>query len=345
MTKVLITGGAGFVGRRVCARFAKMGYSVTLVDNFHPGSGCVEMDSWMPHLQPDRSMVKVVREDCRQFFRHYGAHSEKYEIIVHLAAIVGGRLVIEGDPLAVGVDLSIDADFFYWLSRLNYHPQRIHYFSSSAAYPVAYQRPEGHRALTEGMIRFNGEFIGQADLTYGWSKLTGEYLAQLTHQKHHHHITCYRPFSGYGEDQDMTYPFPSILMRAVQGAKPMTVWGSGRQMRDFIHIDDCIEGMLAISEKVGDGSGVNLSTGIPTSFNEFAGMAWETVHGSREGFECKNTTTKPEGVFARYGNTTLQHELGFQHRVAFADGIRRCLEIWKTLKLPVEDKLRRERLS
>lgn len=331
MERVLITGGAGFVGRHVCARLAKLGYKITLVDNFYPGSGCMEPEKWMPHVQPDWANVKLVRDDCRNFFRHYSANSEKFDVIVHLAAIIGGRLVIEGDPLAVGVDLSIDAEFFYWLSRLKYHPHRIHYFSSSAAYPVAYQRVEGHRALTEDMIQFNGEFIGQADLTYGWSKLTGEYLAQLTHQKHGHHITCYRPFSGYGEDQDMTYPFPSVLMRAVKGEVPMTVWGSGKQMRDFIHIDDCVDGMLTTSEEIGDAAAVNLSTGVPTSFNEFAGMAWEAVHGSRDGFEVKNTATKPEGVFARYGSTALQKQLGFQPQQSFASGIRYCLKRWREL--------------
>lgn len=329
MEKALITGGAGFVGRHVCARLVKMGYEVTVVDNFYPGSGCLEPSRWLPHLRPEGSRVKLVRADCRQFFREYGAHSEKFDVVVHLAAVVGGRLVIEGDPLAVGVDLSIDAEFFYWLSRLSYHPRRVHYFSSSAAYPVAYQRAEGHRALTEDMIQFNGEFIGQADLTYGWSKLTGEYLALLVHQKHGHHVTCYRPFSGYGEDQDMTYPFPSVLMRAVNADKPMTVWGSGRQMRDFIYIDDCVEGMLRLSEKIGDGSGVNLSTGIPTSFNEFAAMAWEAVHGSRDGFEVRNTATKPEGVFARYGSTALQDQLGFRQPRSLELGIRRCLDIWR----------------
>ncbi len=333
MMKALITGGAGFVGRHVCSRLARLGYRVTLVDVFYPGSGCVEPEKWMPHLQPDWSRVTLVRDDCRDFFRHYSANSAKYDVIVHLAAVVGGRLVIENDPLAVGVDLSIDAEFFYWLSRLQYRPHRIHYFSSSAAYPVAYQRVQGHRPLTEDMIRFNGEFIGQADLTYGWSKLTGEYLALLTHQKHQHHITCYRPFSGYGEDQDMTYPFPAILKRAVDGEQPMTVWGSGNQMRDFIYIDDCVEGMLTISEHVSDGSGVNLSTGIPTSFNEYAAMAWEAVHGSRVGLEVKNTSQKPEGVFARYGSTALQMQYGFKASTSFEAGIRRCLGLWKELKV------------
>ena len=333
MMKALVTGGAGFVGRHVVNRLVKLGYHVTIVDNFYPGSGCREPKEWMPHLQPDWSKVTLVREDCRHFFRHCGPEGERFDVIVHLAAIVGGRLVIENDPLAVGVDLSIDAEFFYWLSRLAYHPHRIHYFSSSASYPVAYQRPEGHRELTEEMITFNGEFIGQADLTYGWSKLTGEYLALLTAQKHGHHITCYRPFSGYGEDQDMTYPFPSILKRAVNGEQPMTVWGSGHQMRDFIYIEDCIDGMLAVSESIGDGSGINLSTGIPTSFNTYARMAWVAVHGSEAGFTVKNTSNKPEGVFARYGSTEVQRGLGFRYSTGFGEGIARCLKIWRDLTL------------
>lgn len=327
--KALVTGGAGFVGRHVTSRLVKFGYHVTLVDNFYTGSGCLEPKEWMPHLQPDWSKVMVVREDCRSYFRRYDVHSEKFDIVVHLAAIVGGRLVIENDPLAVGVDLSIDAEFFYWVSRLSYKPARIHYFSSSAAYPVAYQRVKGHRALTEDMIQFNGEFIGQADLTYGWSKLTGEYLALLASAHHGHHITCYRPFSGYGEDQDMTYPFPSVLTRALRGERPMTVWGSGQQMRDFIYIEDCVDGMFQLSEQIGDGSGVNLSTGIPTSFNQFARKAWLAVTGAETGFDVKNTSAKPEGVFARYGDTSKQRRLGFVPQFTFEQGIDACLKYWK----------------
>lgn len=327
--KAIITGGAGFVGRHVCARLIGLGYHVTLVDNLYPGSGARPLLEWMPHLRPGQGDVEFIQEDCRDYFRSRRAGQEPFDVVVHLAAVVGGRLVIENDPLAVAVDLSIDAEFFHWLSRLPYRPRRVHYFSSSAAYPVAHQRPDHHVSLTEDMIDFDGQFFGRPDLTYGWAKLTGEYLARLEHQRHGHHITCYRPFSGYGEDQDMTYPFPSILMRAVRGEKPMTVWGSGRQMRDFIYIEDCIDGMLAISEQVGDGCGVNLSTGLATSFNEFAALAWEAVQGGREGLELKNTSDMPEGVFARYGSTRLQEELGFRYSTSFHAGIKRCLDYWK----------------
>src|SRR5262245_40592328 len=73
--RALITGGAGFVGRHVCARLAKMGCAITLVDNFHPGAGWLEPERWMEHLQPDWSRVQLVHEDCRYFFRHYSANS------------------------------------------------------------------------------------------------------------------------------------------------------------------------------------------------------------------------------------------------------------------------------
>ena len=331
--KALITGGAGFVGRHVCMRLARGGYEVTLVDNLYPGSGCQPLEQWMPHLRPDPARVELIQDDCRNFFRRPATQTPQYDVVVHLAAVVGGRLVIENDPLAVAVDLSIDAEFFYWLSRLKYQPKRVHYFSSSAAYPVAHQRHDHHQELTEGMIEFKGEFLGQPDLTYGWSKLTGEYLARLTHERHGHHITCYRPFSGYGEDQDMTYPFPAILMRAARSETPMTVWGSGRQMRDFIYIEDCVDGMLTVSEKVGDGSAVNLSTGIAINFNDYASLAWEIVHGSRSGLEVKNTADKPEGVFARYGSTRLQEALGFRYRTGFSEGIRRCLDYWRQYQI------------
>jgi len=128
--------------------------------------------------------------------------------------------------------------------------------------------------LHEDMIGFD-EDIGMPDMSYGWAKLTCEYLARLAYEKHGLKSVCYRPFSGYGEDQDDSYPFPSICKRALanQGAKVLDVWGIGTQMRDFIHIDDCVAGVIATMDKIHDGNAVNLSTGIYTSFIKFARTA------------------------------------------------------------------------
>ena len=121
------------------------------------------------------------------------------------AAIVGGRAKIDGDPMMVALDLSIDAEFFYWVTR--HKPARVLYPSSSAAYPVSKQTEDNTIQLAEHDIDFNN--MGQPDMTYGWTKLTGEYLAHIAAKHYGIKITCIRPFSGYGEDQDLTYPIPS----------------------------------------------------------------------------------------------------------------------------------------
>lgn len=93
-------------------------------------------------------------------------------------------------------------------------------------------------------------------------------------------------------------------------------------MRDFIHIEDCVDAILHTMDQIEDASPVNLSTGIYTSFIEFAGIAAECC-----GFapEVRGTADKPEGVFARGGDTQLQDRLGCTRRVDLRTGIARAL--------------------
>ena len=152
----------------------------------------------------------------------------------HFAAIVGGRATIDGDPMKVALDLAIDALFFRWICL--HKPSRVLYPSSSAAYPVDLQTESDAIALSESDIDFKK--MGQPDMTYGWTKLTGEYLASIAASHYGVSVTCIRPFSGYGEDQDLSYPVPAIARRAALLENPFEVWGSGKQGRDFVHIED-----------------------------------------------------------------------------------------------------------
>ena len=95
--------------------------------------------------------------------------------------------------MMVALDLAIDAEFFYWIC--NNKPNRVLYPSSSAAYPIDLQTTDGAIALKESDIDFTR--MGEPDMTYGWSKLTGEYLAKIAFKHYGVHITCIRPFSGY----------------------------------------------------------------------------------------------------------------------------------------------------
>ncbi len=322
MKRVLVTGGCGFVGRHLIARLLEAGHEVHCVDPVVPLSGGVAPEHW-PLYQPlDYRSFQYYSEDCRTWFQ---ANPETaFDYTFHLAAMVGGREMIENNPLAVADDLSIDAQYWQWAVKAR--PEKSLVFSSSAAYPIELQRPDHYTLLKEDMITFEDR-IGMPDMTYGWAKLTNEYLARLAYEKHGLKSVCYRPFSGYGEDQDDSYPFPGVCKRVLanKGASRIQVWGSGRQMRDFIHIEDCVNGILMTMDQIDDGSAVNLSTGIYTSFIEFAQMAAELC-GYRP--EVVGTSDKPEGVFARGGDTALQKHFGFQHSISFHEGIQRGLKYY-----------------
>ena len=321
MKKILITGGAGFVGRRFCQRFLDAGDEVHCVDPVAADTGGRDPDAGWPLFNPrDYPNFHFYREDCRTWFRR--RTDDDFDYALHLAAMVGGRAMIENKPLAVADDLSIDAEYWQWAERVR--PAKTICFSSSAAYPINYQREGDYRLLTEDMISFEGD-IGMPDMSYGWAKLTCEYLAQLAFEKHGLKSVCYRPFSGYGEDQDDTYPFPSIIKRAIAhaGQPVLTVWGTGDQMRDFIHIEDCVDGVLSTMDKIDNAEALNLSTGIYTSFKQFARMAAEVVGYSPE---VIGLSDQPAGVFARGGDVSKQAAYGFVAGISFAEGIRMAHE-------------------
>ena len=324
MNKVLVTGGCGFVGRHLIQRLLPAGHEVHCVDVMEPLSGAIAPSDWSFCQPLEYDNFHFYEEDCRDWFKR--VQDTDFDYAFNLAAMVGGRAMIENNPLAVADDLSIDAEYWQWAVKAA--PAKTIVFSSSAAYPVHLQRPDHYLLLKEDMISFD-EGLGMPDMTYGWAKLTHEYCARLAYEKHGLKSVTYRPFSGYGEDQDDTYPFPSICKRVLanQGASEIGVWGTGRQMRDFIHIDDCIEGVLHTMDQIDDGSAINLSTGIFTSFIEFVQIAADLL-----GFqpEVNGTSNTPEGVFARGGDTALQQRLGFQYKLSFRDGIAQALNYFES---------------
>ncbi len=325
MRKILVTGGAGFVGRHMVGRLLELGDEVHCVDKLVPLTGGISPEDWPLFSPKDYKNFKFYHEDCRDYFKR--VNDTDFDYCFHLAAMVGGRLMIENNPLVVADDLSIDAQYWQWAVKTK--PGKSLCFSSSAAYPIKYQRAENYQLLKEDMISFDND-IGMPDMSYGWAKLTCEYLAKLAYVRNGLKSVVYRPFSGYGEDQDDAYPFPSICKRVLanKGAPSITVWGSGRQMRDFIHIEDCVDAVLETMDKIDDAGAINLSTGIFTSFIDFAKLAAEVCGFSPE---IRGTSDKPEGVFARAGDPAKQAELGFKYKIDFRSGIERAIERYGSL--------------
>lgn len=314
--RALVTGGAGFVGRHLCGALLDRGFEVVCVDPIVPRTGGLPPAAWPAGDPSHRRGFSFVEEDCRSWFAR--SKAEPFDYAFHLAAMVGGRLMIDYEPLAVAEDLAIDAGYWRWAEHAK--PKKSIYFSSSAAYPIGLQRHEGYRLLREDDIDF-ADSLGMPDMTYGWAKLTGEYLSRLAHSRYGLAVVCYRPFSGYGEDQDLTYPFPALTKRILElEADTVTVWGSGRQMRDFVHIDDCVRCVLATMDQIDDGAAVNISSGQLTSFFSLAERILERV-GKRASVQA--LADMPEGVFARGGDTALQERLGFSPEISLDQGIDR----------------------
>jgi nucleoside-diphosphate-sugar epimerase len=293
--RALITGNAGFVGRH----FEKF----------------LRDDGWLVHG------VDIVNkgQDARAVFR---CVDEYYHLVIHCAAIVGGRKVIDGAPLALASNLELDAGLFQW--GLRSRPQRIVYFSSSAAYPVSLQGLKSQIRLREGHLdpALNADMyqrVGVPDQLYGWAKLTGENLA-WRYKQEGGRVTVVRPFSGYGEDQDAAYPFPAFIDRALRREYPFEVWGDGRQVRDFIHIDDIVNATMKMVKHDIDGP-VNLGWGRPTSMLELARSVCDAA-----GYfpEIRTLSSEPSGVQYRVCDPAMLLDF-YESKISLEEGIHRAL--------------------
>lgn len=294
--RALVTGDQGFLGRHFTAELKRRGYDVV---------GC--------DTKTTRS------QDCRRLFGEDVRlrTMPHWDLVVHCAAVVGGRATIDGDPLATAESLSIDAEMFRWAAVAR--PGRVLYFSSSAAYPVSLQTSAQAGHLAEDWIQLWAP--GKPDQVYGWSKVTGELLAARLREAGVP-VTVVRPFSGYGEDQDETYPFRAILERVRRREDPLEIWGSGEQVRDWIHVDDLVAGALAVAES-GTGDPVNLCTGQATSFMELASlMARAAGYAPR----FRPLPDKPAGVAYRVGDPSRMRQF-YEPRVTLAGGILRALGV------------------
>src|ERR1700686_440112 len=190
--RILVTGGAGFLGRNFVKRFLFDGHSVVVIDNMSTGLPLELGDFSTPK---ESSKFGLMIGDVRSFFLSTGGFyaPRTFALVVHCAAVVGGRLKIENDPLAVATDLAIDADFFNWVSRDRKAPKVV-YFSSSAIFPLELQTREKHVALAEAFVDLNQNRWSKPDLSYGFVKFAGEYLAKFAAEKHNLDVAIYRPF-------------------------------------------------------------------------------------------------------------------------------------------------------
>lgn len=288
-----VTGNRGFIGRHIQRELLRRGFRV---------------------LGVDASAV----DDAKGCFRRI---SDRFDLVVHCAYVVGGRATIDGRNTAIIENTMLDSMFFDWALRTR--QRAVVYFSSSAAYPVAYQTKEyvetdgSYWRLPERFVDFSDHRM--PDSNYGWAKLTGERMARSAAEAGLR-VHTLRPFSGYGSDQSFDYPFPSIIRRAENF--DFSVWGPPGQTRDWVHVDDVINATLAVYD-ADYREPVNICTGRGVEMGELMQLAAAELHNFIP--DITYQPEKPTGVFHRVGDPTLLQTI-YKPQITLEEGIYRAVK-------------------
>lgn len=298
----LVTGASGFIGRHFTRYLREtLGYHVTGIDLVEsPG---------------------VLTLDANEFFRLDDVSLTPYDLVVHAAYHVGGRATIDGNPSVFALNLALDANMFDWAVRTG--QGHVLYFSSSAVYPVELQTGKAgpHRPFNLKEEHACPDLPLLPDARYGWAKLTGEKLAASAREDGIP-VTVVRPFSGYGVDQSTDYPFPALLNRVMRREDPVTVWGSGHQMRDWIHVEDVVRGaMIAVESEI---ELVNLGTGRGTTMRELLAIAMDVVGWKAP---IRPLRDEPDGVMERVASVARLHDI-FRPCISLESGVREFIDHW-----------------
>jgi nucleoside-diphosphate-sugar epimerase len=294
--RALVTGSAGFIGRHTVAHLDSLGWwDVDVCDVKYGDLDPYDKDAnWLFHT-----------------------NDRRYDLVIHAAYHVGGRIEIDGKPANLHLNAQLDANLFEWAVRTK--QRHVVYFSSSAAYPTALQEDLNGYRLRESDIDF--EYPFKPDGRYGQAKLHGEHMAQAARECGVP-VTVLRPFSGYGEDQDLTYPFPAFVRRALDRTDPFTIWGTMNQRRDFIHVDDVIEATMKIVEAETN-QPINLCTGVATTMYDLAKIVISHINGYEPVID--QDLTKPMGVLNRVGDP---HSMWKYHqpKIDIYEGVTRAMK-------------------
>jgi len=292
MKNSIVTGGCGFIGRNLTKKLLSLDHDVLIVDDLSTG---LEPELWLS--SDERSRITFVHLPCesekaRDSVVQFSQNSTDLYLF-HFASIIKGRKFIEAFPFHISHNLHIDTSILRLAAEIK--PSHFIYPSSSAVYPVIFQEQETFRALHEDMV--SPSSFSAPDQTYGWSKLMGEIHATILFEKFRVPTTIVRPFSGYGPDQSLNYPMPAIVQRFINKEDPLTIWGSGTQLRDFVYIDDLIDAIFLGIKFFPEAQPINIGSGIATSFMSVIEELSELTAFRPE---IINDPSKPEGVYGRF---------------------------------------------
>jgi GDP-D-mannose 3',5'-epimerase len=316
--RILVTGGAGFIGSWLVEALVQLGAEVFVVDNLWRGS--------LDNLKKSETEDLIPLEthfflgDLQEYhFALTACLRAQPDLVFHLADIVAGiDFVFANQAFLFRANLLINSNLFAAVRESGV--QKLVYPGTACSYPKHLQGQPGGLPLVEEQM-----YPAAPESAYGWSKLMGEYEAGLLAENSALQVGVIRFQNVYGPrsifSKKRSQVIPSLIRKAIRHPEEdFLVWGSGSQTRDFVFIGDVIDALLRVPLRGMDCGPLNIGTAQETSIAE---LASQIIKISGKPIEIKFDREKPDGDGGRSGNCQkAQTLLGWTPSTTLADGLQ-----------------------
>ncbi len=301
--KVLVTGGTGLIGRPLVDMLVQAGADVTIASLDDPSRAPKGVKFTQVDLRELSSCINICKDQ---------------EIVFQLAGIKGSPKMCAEKPASFMVP-TVMFSFNMMEAARRSGVERFLFTSSVGVYSPAEVFYEDDVWKT---------FPSPNDRFAGWAKRLSELQAEAYKIEHDwDKISIVRPANVYGPfdnfDPANAMVIPSLIHRALSGENPLTVWGDGSPIRDFIHAKDVARGMMLAVEK-GINEPINLGSGAGVTIKEVAEAVAKGVPGGP--LPIVWDTTKPAGDKKRLMDMTRAKSYGFECQVSLENGIKETIE-------------------
>lgn len=303
---VLVTGGTGLIGQPLVRQLLDSGAMLRVVS----------LDD--PSRAPND--VEFVQTDLREFSNCLSVVQDM-DIVFNVVGVKGSpRMAVERPASFLVPTVTFSYNMMEAARRAGV--ERYLFTSSVCVYSPAEQFSEEDVWST---------FPSPNDRFSGWAKRLGELQAEAYRIEYGwDKIAIVRPANVYGPhdnfDPENAMVIPSLIHRAMSGESPLTVWGDGSPIRDFIHAHDVARGMMLMVER-GANEPVNLGSGTGASIKEIAEIIIANLPDQRD---IIWDTSKPAGDKIRLMDTDRASSHGFEPQVSLADGIAETMAWYRT---------------
>ncbi len=310
--RVLVTGGASFIGSHLTDALVERGAKVRIVDDLSSG----KLENIQGHLAD--GTVEFIQADLREPGVARMAMRD-VEIVFHLAADHGGRGYVDLHQAGPASNLFLDGLVFWEARRAGV--EKVIFASSGCVYPNFLQSDSDKEIyLTEDLVKPPYD----ADNMYGWAKLMAELTLKAYCREYGMKAASCRYFTVYGPRGVENHAVIAMIAKAFIGQNPFEVWGDGTQVRNWTYIDDIVRGTILAAEKIDDGTAVNLGTMERVRVIDAVKMVLEyTGHRAEIVFR----PDMPTGPLNRVADNSLAKKLlGWEPQVPFREGLKRTID-------------------